>query len=295
LYRIAHISDLHLRAENGNKHLDLFLALLNDIKIKKCDHLVITGDISDTSDPGDFIIITDILKKNNFYNPEKLSVTIGNHDIFGGAKKGQDVFLFPTESKNVDYFLKVHQFNKYFQATSNDNNYMCKIEDSLSLKFLTGNIVLISINSIAQWSANKNPISSNGFISSKNIKRIKKLLDNEDLEKKIKIVLIHHHFKEPRNNELNNPHSLWLYSERNTMKLHHKERILKLFDKYEINFILHGHTHITESYNINGRTFLNSSGCIMPFTDDRKLQYYILNIPEKAIRSDNITFRKITL
>jgi predicted phosphodiesterase len=294
LLRIAHISDLHLKKNDENSFQAIFIRLMNNIVTNKCNHLIITGDISDNSDIADLKYVKLILKKYKYTSPDNLSVTIGNHDIFGGAKKGPDVILFPTECKNTNYNSKVKKFCEVFSAKKELASGQFNKNIFLNLKMLSNEIALISVNSIAKWSAYLNPIASNGLVSKADMKRLETLLSKKELHNKFKIVLIHHHLNEPDIKNLSDPHSLWLYSERYTMKLHNKDEIIDLFDRYKVDLILHGHTHITESYKIRRSIFINSSGCIMPFTDRKLYQYHIINFPYPESNPSKFEIRKLT-
>ena len=280
MFKIAHISDLHIRLNDENKLKDKFVNLMESISNNGCNHLIITGDISDSSDVKELKQVKSILKKYKFDTIEKLSVTIGNHDIFGGAKKGPEVYLFPTECKNTNYNSKVRNFSDIFTQNNELKSNHKKGNIFPILKKLSTKIVLISINSVAKWSVDLNPIASNGIVDTENLTKLKIILKSKVIKDKFKIVLIHHNFKEPEINSLHDSHSLWLYSERNTMKLHNKNDLITLFDRYSVNLILHGHTHKTESYKINRNKYLNSSGCMIPFTDDRLHKYHIISFPD---------------
>ena len=73
------------------------------------------------------------------------------------------------------------------------------------------------------------------------------------------------------------------------MKLHHKERMMELFNKFKIDLILHGHTHITNTYRIKNYDYINSSGCVAPFTQKKSFCYSIpANIKHK-LKIKNVT------
>ena len=267
---------------------------MENIVKNKCNHLIITGDISDTSNIADLRYVKSVLKKYKLYSPDNLTVTIGNHDIFGGAKKGPEVYLFPSECKNTNYDSKVQKF--YEILTTKEELASGQFNKNIfpNSKKISNGIAIISVNSIAKWSADLNPIASNGLVSKSDIKRLETILRKKDLHNKFMIVLIHHHFNEPDINKLGDSHSLWLYSERNTMKIHNKNEITDLFDRCKVDLILHGHTHITESYKINRSLYINSSGCIMPFTDNRLNQYHIIIFPDAESNPFNFEIKKIT-
>jgi 3',5'-cyclic AMP phosphodiesterase CpdA len=295
MFKIAHISDLHIKKEEHNVNTDIFIELLADIIKRNCNHLFITGDVTDNAYDEEYAKVKNLLSKCGFMKSDLLSVTIGNHDIFGGAKKGPDVFLFPTECKNTDYNEMVKKFCNQFNETFEYSNIHKK--DSLFpyLKILRENIAIIGINSIAEWSSDFNPIGSNGNINDDNLKKIKKLLTQKKIKNMLVIVLIHHQFNRPAKSKLDDEHVLWLYSERRTMRLHNKKRLFKLFKETGVDMILHGHTHITNSYKAKKCQFINSSASVIPFTKDKKKRYHILNIPEKTDDIKNFTFEEITL
>ena len=80
--KIAHISDLHLNT--------IYSYSLEN----KADHLVITGDLTDNASEKDFEILRNLFRKNGLLNSERLSLVIGNHDIFGGLQSAEEIFFF---------------------------------------------------------------------------------------------------------------------------------------------------------------------------------------------------------
>jgi|WetSurMetagenome_2_1015567.scaffolds.fasta_scaffold09131_4 predicted phosphodiesterase len=296
MYKIAHISDIHLQEKEEGNHKKKFESLLKDIFLHKCNHLVITGDINNTGELKDYKSVKILLKKFGFFDSDKLTVTIGNHDIFGGAKKGDDVFLFPQTCKNINYNKRVYEFFKQFEKSFEKTELIDNKKIFPFYKLINDRIALIGINSIAHWSMDINPNASNGYIDDYNFIQSKALLNSEVLKEKIKIVLIHHHFGEPLKSITNSAHNLWLYSERRTMKLHNKKRIFKLFKETGVDLILHGHTHISDSYKLEGCLYVNSSGCIMPFTENKLCQYHIINFDFDTKKKRNkLPINKITL
>ena len=295
MYKIAHISDLHINKEEHDENTQTFLDLLADIVKRNCNHLFITGDITNNANDEEYEKVKNLLSKCDFLNSDSLTITIGNHDIFGGAKKGPNVFLFPTECKNIDYYEKVKMF--YEQFNESFENTKLSSDDTIFpyLKILKNNIAIIVINSIAEWSSDLNPIGSNGNINDYNFKRIKKLLTQKKIKDMLRIVLIHHQFNSPAKSKLDDEHVLWLYSERRTMRLHNKKRLFKLFKKVGVDMILHGHTHITNSYKLKESLFVNSSASTIPFTKDKKKRYHIVSIPNESEQMKNFSKEIITL
>ena len=110
-----------------------------------------------------------MLKTYDYLNTDRLSVTIGNHDIFGGAQRGDNVFLFPDFCKRTDYYNKIKQFYFYFKDSFQNAVLSDKKRIFPYYKILNKDIVIIGINSIAKWSADDNPTGSNGNIDNINL------------------------------------------------------------------------------------------------------------------------------
>ena len=272
MYKIAHISDLHIsfsdEDENGKKLVDLLL----DIKEKKCDHTIITGDLVENPNPGDLQYVREILAKFDLLDSSKLSIVPGNHDIFGGAYKGFGTILFPLRCRDTDYEKNLDEFIDIFKETFPGNN-------SYPYLKINGNTALIAVNSVQHWSLKDNPEGSNGYIDDGDYEKLKNLFSSEDLKDKIKIVLLHHHVHVPELNEKYPAHSLWLKTIDWKMKMHKRKTFLSFIRKHKVKLLLHGHTHVNE-ISMDGKiTVVNSSAASIPLTDDRKRMYNIISIP----------------
>lgn len=290
MYKIAHITDLHIKSLDLKGYKKYLQALFEDIKKRECDHIFITGDLVDNGEEKDYHALLRIMNEFGLMDTNKISVTIGNHEIYGGTQTAEDVFLFPTRCQNTDYYSQVKLFANFFKPAfegaginSEDNPFpYCKI--------LFDKIAVIGVNSNAHWSKIRNPIGSNGAVYDDQFKKLSKILKSDKIKDKLKIVLIHHHFNKIRESGNNMVHSLWLYVERRTMKLHNKKRLFKLFKESEVDIVLHGHTHITDSYKRKGNLFVNSSASVIPFTENKLRKYHIINVPMEPNNKKKNTF-----
>lgn len=293
MYKIAHISDLHFNGHNES-HKEKLVKLIWDIINRNCDHIAITGDITDNADEKDYNALREIFQHFNILSKEKLTLIPGNHDIFGSEKVEGGVFLYPSICKKVNFTEKVHFFYQNFKETFNE----LEIDDDeyiFPCFKIINNIALISINSVAEWSMERNPKGTNGNVSDRRFLKLKEILLLNEFEHKFKIVLIHHHFNKPVLDSNNIEHSLWLYIERYRMKLYNKDRLFKLFNESEVNLVLHGHTHISNEYKRRGINFINSSACFHPFSLDKNLKYHIINIYSQNNTITNYNTELITL
>ena len=159
------------------------------------------------------------------------------------------------------------------------------------IKILNDSVAVIGLNSIARYSKDLNPMGTNGLIDKQQMKSLEKISKQANLKDKLKIVLIHHHFNKPWHNKAHPEHGTWLESEQWKMRLHDKKELYDYFDKYDIDLILHGHTHITDTYKRKNNLFVNSSGCSMPFTISGEKEYHI--IEKEPGKMFNIIKRRI--
>ncbi|MCX7834237.1 MAG: metallophosphoesterase [Ignavibacteria bacterium] len=276
--QIAHISDLHIDYKDRKliKEIDKLVRIIQKNKI---EHIIITGDMIHLPCEKNYWVLKKILKKYGYWDYNKLTVTIGNHEIFGGAEK---THTFPYQCKYTDYKKRVKNFLSFFTEI-----LFCNGTSSFPIfKELSNNIVLIIINSVAHWSQNKNPIGSNGNVDSIQIKNLNKVLRKENYKHYIKIAVIHHHFYYTANKTYDEMHRLWLYSERDTMVMHNFRNVFNHLRKNKIDLILHGHTHYTNLYKKQNIKIINSSGCIKPLSQVKKKLFTLIDLKEEMRKID---------
>src|ERR1019366_4765358 len=113
-FTIAHISDLHLSAEHKRFNLRRARRLLEEIARRRVDHVVVTGDIAADADRREFEIARGLFRNSGLLDPEKLSLVIGNHDVFGGVHMPEDILTFPRRCSETEYSAQVEEFRGYF-------------------------------------------------------------------------------------------------------------------------------------------------------------------------------------
>ncbi|MDZ4712142.1 MAG: metallophosphoesterase [bacterium] len=289
MYKIAHISDPHISYKDENEHGKRLVGVLNDIKKKGCDHVIVTGDIVENPYPEDFEYSKEIFSHFGLLENSKMSVVPGNHDIFGGYPKAQDSFRFYINCKRVDYDKNVDQFIEVFKNTFPNNNAFPYVK-------IINNIALIGINSMGEWSMKNNREGSNGFIEGESLEKLKKILSSAEVKNKYKIVMVHHYFYKPGLDEEKQPeHTIWLKAINWKMKLYNKKNLFRMFKKYKVNLILNGHSHVNQVYIDKGITVVNSSTCVMPLTDDQIRMYNIISIPEEGDTERSIIIETIPI
>ena len=191
---IAHISDLHLNTLFSDSNIRKIERLLDYIVANQAEHLIITGDLTDNADESDWLLLRNHLHKRKLLNSKYLTVLPGNHDIFGGPQRAEDIFDFPSRCKKVDYYEKLRSFNNYFEETFENCLYVSQNYNYPFLKELNDEVLLLGMNSILEYSITKNPFASNGEIKLNQFFEIEQVLKKFNSDGYVKIATLHHHF-----------------------------------------------------------------------------------------------------
>ncbi len=278
--KIAHISDLHLNSFYNDLTYKKIKSLLKNISDINVDHLVITGDLTDNAEQNDFLILRRLLKRFGFLSGKKLSLTIGNHDIFGGVQKPDDIFSFGERCRNVNYRKMVSDFISYFPEAFENCEYLDK--DYFPFLKSIDDVLFLGLNSIAEYSAINNPFSSNGEVSLNQFNKTFELFSKYSNDCKNRIILIHHHFNKIKSNSKSSLGMIWQNIEKQTMKLRNKKRLFKLFNEFNVNLILHGHLHESKEYFRNGNRFLNA-GATIRGKHENKISFNVIDTESKKL------------
>jgi Icc protein len=277
--KIVHISDLHIDAVYKRTNYKKTMQLLGYAVDNGFDHMVISGDLTENAEKSAFQLVRRMLKRFGLLNPAKLSIVIGNHDIFGGVHLAEDILQFPKKCKSTDYNNKVSEFTSYFNETFEKT--IRGGQDIFPYAKEFDNAVIFGFNSISRYSVFKNPFASNGDIDEIQLSNFEKMLSSEKLTNrfgdKIKIVISHHHFCKSLIGD-SSENTVWQKIEQQTMKLRNKKSIIKLFKKHNVQLVLHGHMHETAEYTRKGIKFLNAGGSILGNNPDEiNLNYIYIN------------------
>ncbi len=226
--RIAQLSDLHVpdlenvrpvdflskRLSGGvnmllrrrNSHpIELAERLIEDVSVQAPDHVVVTGDITNLSLPGEFQRAARLLRALGGY--DRLTVIPGNHDCYtAGAERSQ-------------------RFESYFGDTlfgdqeESERRYPA-IKD-------LGGVVLCALSSAIRspW------FFATGRVGEEQLRRLEEALTSEQYRDHFKIVLVHH-----------NLHERGKMSEA-TASLLDRGDVLARLQSLNVDLVLHGHSH----------------------------------------------------
>ena len=271
--KIAHISDLHLNTFFKSSSLREIKHLLKYVLSEGIDHLVITGDLVDNADPKDLEILRNLFKKLGLLESDRMSLVIGNHDIFGGPQTPEDIFTFPEKCKNVPYEKKVKEFGDYFSETFKNCIYKNE-ENVFPFVKILDEVMITGFNSIAKYSKLKNPFASNGEINFEQFQELSDIYRSYSKLVNHKLMLVHHHFNKIKVKEESYA-TVWRVMEKQTMKLRKKKKIIELFKYLGADLVLHGHLHEQKEYVRKNLRFINSGASIKNNFSDRLFVNFI--------------------
>lgn len=281
---IAHISDLHLSSEHKREHIRRTRQAIDYVTRLGVDHMVVTGDITADGLPGDYRIARSIFGAAGLLDPARLTLTIGNHDVFGGVNTAEDVLTFPDRCSRTDEKARIREFGQAFQETF-EGTLRPSGKNLFPFARILGDLAIVAVNTVAPYSRLKNPLGSNGAVDDRSFEHLKELLEEPVLRGKRKIVALHHHFHRMGEMSGGKMHSLWGAIERQTMKLRKKARLLKLFAGTGVELVLHGHIHRSMEYYREGVRFLNAGGSVLHDLD-RDLHINIVRVLPGGITID---------
>jgi 3',5'-cyclic AMP phosphodiesterase CpdA len=258
---IAHISDLHLNSFYNESNYHRFEYLLKKLKDDKIDHLIITGDLADNASEKDFLFVRKLLSKYGFLSGDKLTIIVGNHDIFGGVQRAEDILNFPDKCRTVNYNQKLNEFTSFFPETL-ENCFFISSNSYYPFAKIFGSVMMIGVNSIAAYSKISNPFASNGEVNVAQFNEIHNLLKTRLPHVKYRFILIHHHFNKYKSKAKSSLGNVWQSIEKQTIKLKNKRRLFNLFNEYDVDLVLHGHLHESKEYYRKGIRFLNAGATL---------------------------------
>jgi 3',5'-cyclic AMP phosphodiesterase CpdA len=267
---VAHLSDLHWGFSAA--HNAFIEQQLHQLEKGQPDHLVISGDLSQSGHPAEFAELVRLLRTSGFFSAERLTVIPGNHDLF--------TFFFNEFRAGRDFYAKLHKvpaaafrlvrygwkqyqadldaFDQAFHKTF-DNILTIRDEASLShypfIKVLNDHIALIALDSNQLLpQVRRNAVCSNGYVDPVSARRI---LSHPILQNKFKLVVLHHPLWPE--SVLAQRHGRWFAA---MVKLRNRSEIVDLLSEFKVDLVLHGHYHVHENYTIEQYLHvLNSGDC----------------------------------
>jgi len=252
--KIAHISDIHISGMQDRRQLADLDRMLEYFNTVGYDHLVISGDLSNSANPEDWQIIREKLKSHDLYHWDKTTVIAGNHDLTNLEEEMRFYnALNPiSQLRKKAFDRKLIEFCVFFQEliTGEEGGKQAfpfiKIINFQSLK-----IAIAAVNSVYPWYPTDNPLGARGFVSPGQLKALSQKSVIESLKDCFVIGLCHHAYKVYGTNSPIDQAFDW------TMELKNRDEFLGVLQAMHAKLVLHGHFHRFQSYEVNTIPFIN--------------------------------------
>lgn len=224
-------------------------AFTNDIKKKKPEILIISGDLTNNGEKKSHMELAEKLK-NIEESGTLVYVIPGNHDILNPwARSFQGSEQHKAETISPKDFSKIYGKFGYEEAISRDKttlSYLVAPSEELWL-------LMIDTNQYKDNKKNGAP-QTDGRISAETLQWVKRCSD-EAKNNGAKIITVMHH-------------NLLTHSDliSKNYTINNSEEVIKAFEEYELDLVISGHIHIQD---INYHKFTNS-----PNQEDNKKYIY---------------------
>ncbi len=274
--KIAHLSDLHVNAARPGKRLDDVQRLLNEALETGADHFIITGDLSHTGRAEDLWMLREVFSAYDLLDATRLSVVVGNHDIYGTVATPGEVLAFPRRCATVDVKTAVASFYETFEETLHGAHFALHGDRSVYAKPV-GSAVIVGVNSVGGYSPVANPFGSKGAIEGSRREALQEVLSSYLYRDRVRIVAMHHHLGRCAWSDTTRNRSTLHKLERHAGRLKEKRHIVRLFRSHDVRLVLHGHLHESCFYQRHGQACMNGGGTL-DRTDRRHMRFNLIEI-----------------
>ena len=255
---IGHISDIHWLDTTGahfqdflNKRISGGINLLfgrakkhtkeatrcalETLKREGCDHLVVTGDISNLALPAEFASVKAEMDK--FFDDDHKTIVPGNHDYY------------THES------LKARRFEQMIY-TSSPGNLDVGIEATWPFVRTIQNVAIIGLNSALPrpW------FVAGGILGQKQLDDLEKVLNHPEVASRFKIIALHHNLFQV----VTTPGEC-------LRNLRERKELLDIAQKYGVQLMIHGHDHDYFYKKIDNLVITEAGSCsVCKFKSDNR-------------------------
>lgn len=211
----------------GGVHPDCLDTLLKYISNERVDHIIITGDITNTSNRREYQIFLE--KFGDFIEKGKVSVVPGNHDT-------QYLPNSVSFLEMIDHLIP-NQYPSFLKTETKKKTRFPYIKE------LNEDICLIGLNSTKEGSSlnilERLITNSRGEISNIQIRELESLFSNNVFSSKFQIVALHHHIVDIPSELKKEIKPAPYFMD----KLKNASDILKLLEQAKVRLVLNGHVH----------------------------------------------------
>src|ERR1017187_4352972 len=237
-FTIAHIADPHIDMAMHPERLSSLRELLVRAIRNGVSHIVISGDIASVPEVSSWIAVRTLLQGLGIYHKARVSIVIGNHDVFGGPNSTFETFRFQRKCQRTNVEKNIRQFESVFAELFRGTLHPS--DSPFPYVKVVGSHVFVGINSVAPFSLRHNPCASNGEVPARDIEWIDRQLTR--LSSYNKVIIMHHHLLNHKAQFLKKRrllHKLLYWLEDKTLRLRDNTELIALFRKHAVEAVLH--------------------------------------------------------
>ncbi|NTU93972.1 MAG: metallophosphoesterase [Chlorobiaceae bacterium] len=252
--RVAHLSDLHLAGKNDRRQLERLDLLLAEIVRKEYDHLVITGDLIDTANTEDWLLIREALLRHGLFELGRTTVLPGNHDLINLEEE-----MRFYHALNPDVSGRRRRVNDrlarfcqvFLPLISEDGQGPAGYPLVKVLRFGEISLALVAVSSVLPWSGSDNPLGARGFVAPEILRALVGQPVIDALSGSFIIGLCHHAYRVYGTDALIDQAFDW------TMEFKNRDDFFGTMKLLQARLVMHGHFHRFQVYSVEGLTFIN--------------------------------------
>jgi len=267
--RIAHLSDLHVAdrrryprngfaAKDCDRHsARLAKGLLSALKEAAADHLVVTGDLTLSSEASEFERVAELLRP--WAEKGKLTVVPGNHDVWTGEAVRSGRFL---------------------RSIGPDGRGMRRAASPYPLAVsLSADVVLVALDSARHG---EKPYETPGRLGGAQLAAAREMVREHAKEGRAVLLALHHHLVLP-------PERVPSDACVARMPLADADKVVRLVAEMEIAAVLHGHRHCAFRVDLpgaSGPTPVLCAGSASRVADEpvRRARAYLYEVDRSGVR-----------
>lgn len=251
--KLAHFSDMHIAGKQDRRQQGYLEKLLTAIVKDGCGHIVITGDLVNSTNPSDWQIIKDILRKKGLYAWDKVTLIPGNHDLINLEEEAR---LYNALNPVVDgrkkrFRRKMLEFCRFFKELITGEEEVAGFPFIKVLKYGDITVSLVMVNTISHWMNIDNPLGARGYVNPGELKALSDSSVKEAIKGSFVIGVFHHAYKIYGSDSLIDQAFDW------TMELKNRQDLLQAMKKLNAELLLHGHFHRFQTYKAGGIQIVN--------------------------------------
>lgn len=251
--KLAHFSDLHLSGKRDGRGLGRLESLLSAIVDAGCSHIVITGDLFNSTDPDDWQVVKDVLRKKGLYSWDKATVIPGNHDLINLEEEMRIYNALNPDSRGRKKRLrkKMNEFCSVFRELITGDETVTGFPYIKVLQYGDVTISLVTVNTVFPWDSIDNPLGAKGYASRSGLEALFDPSVESVVRNSFVVGVFHHAYRIYGTDVLLDQAFDW------TMELKNREELLQTMLHLKARVLLHGHFHRFQTYTAGGIKVVN--------------------------------------